>query len=255
MTVAEPSTTSAERLFLSNLDVVDRILAIIARRHSLARADADEFASWARGRLIDSDYAILRKFGGRSSIATYLSVVLSNLFRDYRNARWGRWRPSAAATRLGPVGIRLEELLHRDGCSLRESVGILRSAGVSLSDSDLGRMAARLPAHTPHREVDLDAGEPIPANPPSAVSDSERDQIRAALEAALETLSDEDRIITRMRYWDGSSIADIARLMRLEQKPLYRRLADIQQRLRAVLERHGIGEARAREVLTDEGAW
>ena len=253
--VAEPSTTSPERLFLEHLDVVERIVAIIARRNTLAPSDAEEFGSWARGRLIDSDYAILRKFGGRSSMATYLSVVLSNLFRDFRNARWGRWRPSAAAVRLGPIGIRLDELLHRDGCTLREAIGMLRSTDAGLSDVELARTAARLPYHGLNREVQLDAGETMPASHAPDIDHAVRERINVALEAAIATLSDEERVITRMRYWEGTSIAEIARALRIEQKPLYRRLIEIQNRLRSALERDGIGEAQARDILEDTGAW
>lgn len=255
MTATESSTASSERLFVESLPVVDRILAIIARRHALAASDTEEFAAWARSRLMDDGYAILRKFGGRSSLATYLSVVLSNLFRDFRNARWGRWRPSAAAGRMGPVGIRLDELLHRDGCSLREAMGILQSAGSTLTEGELTRMAARLPSHLTHREVGIEHADAVPT--PSDVDRpaSERDRVTAALEAALATLSDEERIITRLRYWDGTSIADIARTLHLDQKPLYRRFEDIQQRLRVVLERHGVSEAMAREALAEEGIW
>lgn len=255
VTATESSPASWERLFIESLPVVDRLLAIIAKRHSLATADADEFAAWARGRLMDDGYAILRKFGGRSSLATYLSVVLSNLFRDFRNARWGRWRPSAAATRLGPTGIRLDELLNRDGCSLREAVGILHSAGVTLTEGELTRMASRLPAHSTHREVDLARAEAEPARQNLTGLTGERDRLNTALDSALSTLSDQDRIITRMRYWDGTSIADIARTLHIDQKPLYRRFDDIQRRLRTALERHGISEALAREVLVDEEIW
>ncbi len=61
--------------FLENLSLIERVVAIIARRNALSTTDADEFGSWARSRIIDSDYAVFRKFGGRSSMATYLSVV------------------------------------------------------------------------------------------------------------------------------------------------------------------------------------
>jgi RNA polymerase sigma factor (sigma-70 family) len=257
MTVAERSNSSPERLFLDHLDVIERIVAIIARRHSMSAADAEEFGSWSRGRLMDSDYAILRKFGGRSSMATYLSVVLSNLYRDYRNSVWGRWRPSAAAVRFGPLAIRLEELVSRDGCSVREAVAILKSRGASATDAELTRLAARLPFRSNDRTVSVEAVEESLAAPQSSLRtlDDERAQIEHALLASISELPDEDRVITRMRFWDGLSVADIAKALRVDQKPLYRRIETIQRRLRDTLARHGITQQRAQEVLAEEGIW
>ena len=95
------SRDEAEQLFLAHLGVIERIIAAMARRHALVGDDADDFASWTRTRLIENDYAILQKFAGRSSMSTYLTVVVANLFRDYRVQQWGRWRSSVAAKRLG----------------------------------------------------------------------------------------------------------------------------------------------------------
>jgi hypothetical protein len=115
VTKSEPSTmtsppatpdTDLERMFLAALPIMERIVAVQVQRHALSASDAEDFASWARARIIGDDYAVLRSFGGRSSLKTYLTAVFINLFRDYRNEAWGRWRPSAAATRLGPVSIR-----------------------------------------------------------------------------------------------------------------------------------------------------
>jgi RNA polymerase sigma factor for flagellar operon FliA len=47
------------------------------------------------------------------------------------------------------------------------------------------------------------------------------------------------------------SVADIARTLRVEQKPLYRRLDGIQAKLRAALESRGVDRTRAIEILQD----
>lgn len=255
MTATGQSARAPEQLFAESLPVIDRILAVIARRHGLTTADADEFAAWARVRLTDNDYSILRKFSGRSSISTYLSVVLANLFRDYRNSIWGRWRPSAAAQRLGPVAIRLEELLSRDGSSLRESIGILQSAGVALSEKELTQLAARLPHRVTTGEVPLDnSSTNIQANPaPSLFFEEERQQIEATLKLAIADLPDEDRVITRMRFWDNIGIADIARTLGLDQKPLYRRIEAIQRRLKTSMAARGLTDEAALDFLRGEG--
>src|SRR5206468_4354516 len=128
----------------------------------LPKPDAEEFAAWARARIIEHDYAIFRKFAGRSTLSTYLTVVLSNSFHDYRNHLWGRWRPSAAATRLGPIGIRVEELLYRDDHTLRETVAVLQSGGCLLSEGEIARLAAKIPARQTPTEVGLEKADESP---------------------------------------------------------------------------------------------
>ena len=255
MTATEPHIADPERLFVEHLAVIDRILTILARRHALAPDDAEEFGSWARSRLTDGNYAILRKFGGRSTLPTYLTVVLTNLFRDFRNSEWGRWRPSARSQRLGPVAILLEQLVQRDGCTVREAIGILRSRGVEQPDAELTRIAAGFPPRTDQPEVDVESVDP-PATTTSAAGETgDRDAVAAALGRAMEGLGDEDRLIVRLHYWDDATIADISRLLRIEQKPLYRRLEGIQKKMRETLARNGITEERARDVLASEGSW
>jgi hypothetical protein len=53
-------------LFESNLPLIERLLAAVCRRNAFPAAEGEEFASWAKLRLIDDDYAVLRKFEGRS---------------------------------------------------------------------------------------------------------------------------------------------------------------------------------------------
>ena len=104
-----------DAVLLSNLGQIDRLVTHLSRKQALLGADSDDFASWVRLRLLEDDYRILRGFRGNSKLSTYLTTVVMNLARDYRIQKWGRWRPSAAAKRLGTVGIQLDTLLHRDG--------------------------------------------------------------------------------------------------------------------------------------------
>lgn len=255
MTAAGDPRNPYERLFLEHRGVIDLILQTIARRNALPRDDADDFAGWARLRLIEDDYRILRKFEGRASMATYLTVVLTREFSSYRNSLWGRWRPSAAAQRMGPLAIRLEQLVTRDGCSLREALAILRSAGAPATDDELRRMAAALPRRTNDREVPINEVEDVlaDATPIHALTGEERERVTQALREAIEALPEDDRVITRMHFWDNVSVADIARMLGVEQKPLYPRLKSIFRRLLEGLRRAGITDEVARDLLRGDG--
>jgi RNA polymerase sigma factor (sigma-70 family) len=255
MSVPGVQIVDPARAFLDHLPTIERVIGVIARRHGLSSGDADEFGSWARTRIIDSDYAVFRKFGGRSSIPTYLGVVLTNLFHDYRNSVWGRWRPSAAALRAGPIGVRLEELLYRDGFSLREAIEVLHSAGVELNDLEIGRLANTLPARQPSSEVSLDALEGTAGEVDDRQRAAPTDDDFRVLRSALDELPPEDQVIVRMRFWDDIAVADIARGLGLDQKPLYRRIDAIEGRLRALLVSRGLDHERARDILRSEGAW
>ncbi|WP_284352237.1 hypothetical protein [Roseisolibacter agri] len=257
--MSRPTTGTAsetERVFLACLPLVERLIAIQARRHALGGADAEDFAAWAKGRLIEGDYAIIRKFGGRSTIATYLAVVLANLVRDYKNSVWGRWRPSAAAKRLGPIAVRLEQLLYRDGYTLREAIQLLHTAATTQSEVELARLAARLPPRPATREISLEslgeAGGTL-ASPDDATTALDADRLEAAacvVREVVAALPPEDGLILRLHFWDGVRVADIARALRLEQMPLYRRIEGLERRLRTALEARGIDRAFVAELLS-----
>ena len=61
-----------------------------------------------------------------------------------------------------------------------------------------------------------------------------------ALRRALQELPDEDRVIIRMLYYEGLSVAEIARGLRVEQQRLYPRIKQLLASLRKTLERQGI---------------
>jgi RNA polymerase sigma factor (sigma-70 family) len=253
MTVSRP-----ESVFLENLDWIDRVSARLCRRHGLDGADAEDAAAWVRMRMIEDDYSAIRRFRGESAITTYLTVVVSMLFRDYRAARWGRWRPSAEALRRGPAAVRLEALVRRDGLSLGQAAESMRSDGFAvLTDMECARLLAALPERTPLRPeqvgVDDFVDPPDPNLADAAVQGREaavrRLRVERALEDALATLANEDRVLVRLRYWQGLSVADAARALGVPQKPLYRRLERAIGALREALDRAGIGPDDTAEVL------
>lgn len=245
-----------KQLLTQHLALVDRLVRFVARRHHLSASDADEFASYARFKLVDRNFAILRKFEGRSSINTYLAVVIERLCLDFCIAKWGKWRPSASARRLGPVAILLEQLTVREGITFDEAVGTLQTNhGVSLTREELHELWLQLPIRTLRRGA-VDAFETTDAQ--GQVTDAafeHRDdehlveRVQEALVAGLASLAPEDRRIVRLRFERGMPVVDIARALRLESKPLYRRLDHIIRALRSELQRRGIDESEITRVI------
>src|SRR5262245_41090990 len=83
-------STTYEDLFVSQLRLVERIVASICRRQRLRAEDGEDLASFVRLRLIENDYAVFRKFQRRSSLSTYLTTVIQRFCLDFQTARWGK---------------------------------------------------------------------------------------------------------------------------------------------------------------------
>jgi RNA polymerase sigma factor for flagellar operon FliA len=248
--VTEPLDRPAvERLFLEQLPAIERVIGALCRRHGLTADDAEEFGSVARLKLIEDDFAVMRKFRGEASLPTYLTVVIARLLQEHRIARWGRWRPSAESRRRGNVAVLLETMVRRDGLRFDEAAERLRTSGeTALSDRELAVLLAALPHRAPLRPVEV-ASESAHDAPAAEQADDfiERDHIareqrdvQDALQAALAELNPEEQVIVRMRFWEGLSVADAARALGHEQKPLYRRLERALEQMRSHLEQRGL---------------
>lgn len=234
-------------VFLQHLDLIEQVIRYTARRHHLSATEQDEFAAVARLKLIEQDYAILRKFEHRSSIRTYLITVLERLFLDHRNMQWGRWRPSAEARRLGPTAVLLERLITRDGLRLDEALETVRSNyQVEATVAELRGMAAALPVRMPRTRVTDEELVAVPAaggRPDEGLLRREQaaqaTRLSRALDAALAELAPPDALLLRLRFIEGLHVSTIARTLRREQKALYRRLDRLKAGLRAALEAQG----------------
>lgn len=248
---------SGEALFLSQLSVIERVISFVSSRHHLPGSDADDFGSHVKLKLIENDYAILKKFEGRSNLRTYLTVVIQRLFLDYRIMAWGKWRPSAEAKRFGEIAILLERLTQRDGYGFEEACELMQTNHqITMSRPELEAIDARLPHRLRRRFESEDALTGLAADQPSIdeiVADRERAVIGARLESALNkamaALEPQDRLIFELRFRDGRTIAEISRALRLDQKALYRRVDRCLAALLAGLQAGGIDKAQAMEIL------
>lgn len=254
---------SPERLFLEHLGWIERAAAIACLKAGVKGAEADDFIGWIKVKLIEDDYAAIRRFRGDAKLTTYLASVITRQLHEFQRERGGRWRPSAAAVRLGPPAPDLEGLVYRDGYTLAQAGEKLRTGGrTALSDMELARLLAQLPMRGALRPVQVAPDHALPqAEAPQRADDrviaSEaatfREKVRDALARVMERLDPEDRMLARMHFGEGRSLAEVARTLRLEQKPLYRRADRLRRRLRENLLAEGVG-ADVLEVLSDREA-
>lgn len=245
-------------MFLTYLPHIKRVAAHHCRKHGFSREETEDFVSSVQVKLIEDDYAVFRKFQGKSSMETYLTVVIGRLFLDHLDHRWGKWRPSEEAKRLGPVAIQLDRLLHRDRLTLGEACEILlTNHHVEASRQELEDLAARLPHRTPPRRMEgeeaLENHSSEELSPEDRIQAQERktrlQEILEILKERLLQLPAEDALLVKMMS-SGHKISVIARTLGLEQKPLYRRLEKILKELRQELERRGVRPEEVEDLLS-----
>lgn len=249
----------AEDLYLINLGTIERIAAFICRRNHVNEDEAADFTAEVKFRLLENEYAIIRKFERRSTFSTYLTTVITRLYHQFRIEQWGKWRPSAEAKRLGDKAITLERLLTRDGYSFMEAVQILttRSGGL-YTIAELESIYVRLPSRQPRPMLISDDVSAEAAATPAGADEPllARDRARAvrvaatAIDRVIAGLPPEDRLILQMRFWGTRKVPEIARALQLDQKKVYKRLDKLFAILRRALEGAGIGQGEVNSLLS-----
>ncbi len=227
-----------------HLHEVNAALAMVRRRKRLRIEEYEELRSLVYLKLVEREGAALLKFRGDSSVRTYLAVVVKRVLLDSRNARYGKWRPSARARRLGQVATCLDQLVNRDGLPLSEAARIVRSRfNVMDTDDELAVLLASLPRRSSRTFVSIDAveGQASSGPPPDAsllrlpLQDTRRELARA-----LAALPASERALLRARFGEGRRVCEVARTARTDPKAMYRTFDRILAGLRRRLEQRGV---------------
>src|SRR5262245_9404414 len=111
----------------AQLALLAQVVRNVAKVGRLSRDDAEDFAQSVQLKFLERDYDVLRRFEGRSSLKTYLTVVVRRLLLDWQDHAYGKWRPTATALRLGPHAVQLERLVNRDAFTATEAVHHVRA--------------------------------------------------------------------------------------------------------------------------------
>jgi len=243
-------------LLETHLELIQRQLHQLSRRSGLPDAEAEEFRSWALFKLVDDGYRILGSWEGRSTFPTFLRVVLVNLLRDYRIHLWGKWRPSAASRRGGEGAVLLERLMIRDGLSGTEALERLRTEhGISLAVEETVRLAAVLPWRQRQRRVSEEELAQIPVDGLVEARIEEHEAARTVsrlceiLLPLLRSLPAEDRLLLRLHFFGGLSMAAIAPVLGRPQRDLYAARDRCLKKIRQALAEAGLGLDQISELV------
>ena len=246
--------TDLERLFLDNLALIDRIIASICRRNRLTKEESEDFASVVKLKLLADDYAVLRKFTGKcnASLRGYLIAVVQHAYQDHRNHLWGKWRPSALATRLGPLAVRVETMLYRDGLTLDEACALAAPG----DREEMQRLASKLAPRSKRRLEDIEQLEQVPSGdrtPEAVLINRERETVAEKLERvladAVAALQAEDKLLLHLRLERRLSLASVAKAYGVDARQLYRRWELLIKQLREQLEKNGYGPGQVAWIL------
>jgi RNA polymerase sigma factor for flagellar operon FliA len=238
------------------LALLSSVVSRTARARRLRSDEARDFAQAVHVRLLESGYAAFRRFEGKATLRTYLTVVVIRLYKDWQNHRLGKWRPSAAAIRIGSDAVELERLMFRDGFTEDQAVETLRHCPRAAPVETLRRIADQLPPRPRRRRVSEAVLDVLPA--PASEDPIERREraqverrIAGALRTALAQLTDDDRRAVVARFRGHGALSAHAVAIGVDVKRLYRRCDRALKTLRWLLREAGvIGAARVQSAVT-----
>jgi RNA polymerase sigma factor (sigma-70 family) len=213
--------------------------------------DIEEFSAELKLRLVENDYAILRRYEGRSPFLTFIVAVAFRLLRDYRVHQWGKWHSSAEAQRLGPLAVELERMVHREGRTIDDAVPILLSQHPGATRADLERIMDRLPPRIRRRQVPIEEAAELPSAEDVADIDhfETAGRISAIISRFIEALPEQDRLLFQLRFEVAMPVAQIARSLGLDVGTLYRRLYKHFDALRTALTHSGISSSEVEKLI------
>jgi len=244
------------KLLAEQWKTIERIIASIARKRGLSEGDADAFASLVKVRLFENDCAIVRNFRNESKFTTYLTVVIHRLLGDFSVSLFGKWHASAAATRLGPLALDLERMIYREGAAVDEAIARLRAAHPDVNPHDFEELLENLPSRRRrHSTVSIEGLDELAAADSAdvLVVDQERRRLgeRTAdlVRGFLRRLEHNDRLMLQFHFESDMQLSQVARILGIPQKPLYRRRDQLLRELRDELALDGITAAEVADLI------
>jgi RNA polymerase sigma factor (sigma-70 family) len=158
---------------------------------------------------------------------------------------------------MGPLAVRLDTLLHRDGLTLDEAC----ASAPPEDRAEMQRLALKLPPRVRRRMGDEEELATVAAgdgSPEAGLIERERataaERLEEALEGALGQLDDEDRLLVQLRLQQGLTLVSVARAFGVDARTLYRRWENLLRKLRTALEQRGYDVSQVSWVLEAGGA-
>lgn len=198
----------------------------VARRRRLTPEQRDDLLSFAVCRLLERGVDWKDVCGVAARPEAYLRRMVERLWIDLTNRRWGRWRPTSRARRLGATGVELDRLIRREGLDLDDAISLaLERSSRGRTRDTLYRLASELrprPRAVPIAGVAL-TGRDRPDSRLRLKEDS-RSLRRAlrVLEEEMQQLDDLSRKVLSGRYLEQLTAGSVGRELDLDDRSVYR---------------------------------
>lgn len=232
---------------------VRALVARAATRRRVPPQDHDDIASGVWMRLTQDNARAFRQFRGDGPVRAYLAVIVEREILDWQSANWGRWRPTREAKRLGPAAVSFERLVHRDRLSASDARATLAAQNLCPPALTCDRLSSRRPQAL-RRRVPLTDVEPRSANDPwTSFREASRRgagrRLGRQLLQVLRSLPAADQVALRLRYEQGLKVNQIAGVLAVDVKKMYRRLAAIHADLKRGLMDLGVSPDEAADLV------
>jgi RNA polymerase sigma factor (sigma-70 family) len=234
------------------------VLAVIARYNPNQDARMDAYL-YVLEQLAADDMRRIRRYGQGSverpcQFSTWLKLVVRNLYFDWFRHRHGRKSVPKEIQKLDERAQRIFKLVYWESYTPREAFEILRTSDSAVNYeaflealSEIDTRLTGINRAKIHRDflravgpmsldLDMEAGPPVEAQ--AAVESIKPDQETAAAEERealwrlLEELEPEERLIVRLRFYEGMTAKQIAAVLpSLEPMEIYRRIDKICNKL------------------------
>jgi len=247
---------------MANWDLINAM----AEKRFGREAVAAEAALFVLEALRKEDWKILRAFSGKASFGTYLRSVVFRLLEDFSRRKYGRLQPPSWLRRLGGIWLLLYSYLCLERLTIAEAVEMSHQRFQARTKAEIERAAREIKRRITdcgsHQmiEVELDEGglpdaeEGRRRRPEEMLERHQRLELLQAVWAAAMTpgdfeksspagkvdfpfqLTSQEKLLIRMRYVDGLTVAKIAALLGCSRHRINGRLRRLLMRLRRVLE-------------------
>lgn len=253
----------AAAYYADHLGEINEAISIICRKNGIAPAEEKDFSQHVHLQLIEDDYRKIRAYRGSSSFRTYLYTVISRILIDQVRTKW---HPSTEAKRLGTTAVALEKLVYRNNYSVREACQVLSmDPSTAVTEQQAHDLLATVRARKPRPIRAEDSEEQLPRVPDPAPDPeghlARKQQRRREREVVdligtvLQAFSSEDKLLMKLVFIGGHKISEVARLLKKDERLVYRRTRSLLRNAKEALAAAGIGEADVRDILEGTGAF